>query len=796
MADLFTLPEFAKTIKSINPTASDQDIQKAWQVKAPELENINPAQAMKETMDIAKQMSSGTLKPVDVTAARPTNLTPVEDPRTAETTVPSAVDIPTTAPNPYKGTAQERINPAAPGAAGLSTFEDSELGRQLAQHAKNLQELHAQSRISDIGNAISSGIRGNASPYEAEQKYLAGQADLSKALTYGPLEARQAAAKGAEDLAGKMAERERAGGEFTKSQALGQQELTKARQANISGAMKVEDEQAYRDPKSVQSSVARSMLKSQAGFKELPPDVQQGINNQTISANQLINSGFIDPNFLSAYRKVTDIAKVEAETAKTGAETGGLLQSQKAYEAKSGIAAPSVYSLTSGGQPAPKLSTFGQPSEPAAAEPTVTSKSKYAGDVTATAQKYGVDPNLALHILNKETGGHKDPANAVGPETKYGRAVGVMQLLPSTAADYGLKPEDLTDPAKNIDASMQHLSRLSQKYNGDKLAIAAAYNWGEGAYDKWVANGRKFDQVPQQTRNYIAGLTPRAAAETQKVTPEQQADEKYFGVTKKKWSDRPVNISGSPNAMSMSDSSIVEQQRKEAQDEITAGRRSTQEFNGNVKPAVKFAFENADKFGITPGVGMFSNVFTSTDEAKERDINIKKINEALQDQGLLAKGQTGSAMGNVIAGGIGAAASKIPGGYGPVLSAAAGTIGASLGKADQIKVDSPPALVRQAAVKLSVANALRERMVRDLDRYAKMQDGDISDYTDTKAYKDLVDMKKTIPYILPDGSTQLVDSVDHKTRTALKNAGAKPYDDFIGGVKSAKRESSGAVGGQ
>jgi len=56
-------------------------------------------------------------------------------------------------------------------------------------------------------------------------------------------------------------------------------------------------------------------------------------------------------------------------------------------------------------------------------------------------------------------------------------AVGLMQLLPATATDYG--GPDLCDPIANLEAGAAHLARLLRQYRNISHALAA-YNAGEG----------------------------------------------------------------------------------------------------------------------------------------------------------------------------------------------------------------------------------------------------------------------------------------------------------------------------
>jgi hypothetical protein len=115
------------------------------------------------------------------------------------------------------------------------------------------------------------------------------------------------------------------------------------------------------------------------------------------------------------------------------------------------------------------------------------------------AKKHGASLGLVQHVMHKETGGHKDPANAV---SKAG-ATGVMQLMPKTAKELGVK--NINDPYENIHGGVRYLAQLEQKYKDPKLA-AMAYNWGPGNVDKWLKRGKNERAVPKETRMYVASL--------------------------------------------------------------------------------------------------------------------------------------------------------------------------------------------------------------------------------------------------------------------------------------------------
>jgi soluble lytic murein transglycosylase-like protein len=113
--------------------------------------------------------------------------------------------------------------------------------------------------------------------------------------------------------------------------------------------------------------------------------------------------------------------------------------------------------------------------------------------VRSEASAQGVDEKLALAISMQESRHGRDlnsPAGARGP----------MQLMPGTAAQYGV--EDICDPTQNIRGGVHYLKDLTAQFQGNIMLTAAAYNAGAEAVFK--ARG-----VPSfaETVRYVAAVT-------------------------------------------------------------------------------------------------------------------------------------------------------------------------------------------------------------------------------------------------------------------------------------------------
>lgn len=104
------------------------------------------------------------------------------------------------------------------------------------------------------------------------------------------------------------------------------------------------------------------------------------------------------------------------------------------------------------------------------------SKQEFDGYVQLAAEKYGVDQRIVFAVIETESSYKPFAVSSKG-------ALGLMQILPSTAALYG--EVDLLDPEQNINTGTRHLKYLLDKYDGDLPLALGAYNAGEGAVNKY-----------------------------------------------------------------------------------------------------------------------------------------------------------------------------------------------------------------------------------------------------------------------------------------------------------------------
>jgi soluble lytic murein transglycosylase-like protein len=109
--------------------------------------------------------------------------------------------------------------------------------------------------------------------------------------------------------------------------------------------------------------------------------------------------------------------------------------------------------------------------------------------IEAAARKYKVDPKLVAAVAEVESNGNQDAVSSVG-------AIGVMQLMPDTAASLGVDPYN---KQQNIEGGAKYLRQMLDTFGGDLKKAVAAYNAGPGAV-------KDYGGVPpyKETQNYVS----------------------------------------------------------------------------------------------------------------------------------------------------------------------------------------------------------------------------------------------------------------------------------------------------
>ena len=142
--------------------------------------------------------------------------------------------------------------------------------------------------------------------------------------------------------------------------------------------------------------------------------------------------------------------------------------------------------------------------------------------VREASSKNRLDPDFVSSVIKAESNFKTRAVSKKG-------ALGLMQLMPSTAAQLGVA--DPFDPRANVEAGTAHLSALLDLYNNDPIKALAAYNAG-------AHRVKQYNGVPpyRETRAYINKIVRdfnakkraqmKAAAAAKTATPAKNVNTK------------------------------------------------------------------------------------------------------------------------------------------------------------------------------------------------------------------------------------------------------------------------------
>ena len=125
-----------------------------------------------------------------------------------------------------------------------------------------------------------------------------------------------------------------------------------------------------------------------------------------------------------------------------------------------------------------------------------TGNARIDGLIRFYGKQNGIDPFLIYCLMSQES---KLTSGAVSPKG----AMGLMQLMPGTAARYGVS--NPYDVAQNIAGGTRYLKYLLKMFNGRVDLALAGYNAGEGAVMKYG------NTIPpyNETQNYVKLIIKR-----------------------------------------------------------------------------------------------------------------------------------------------------------------------------------------------------------------------------------------------------------------------------------------------
>lgn len=133
---------------------------------------------------------------------------------------------------------------------------------------------------------------------------------------------------------------------------------------------------------------------------------------------------------------------------------------------------------------------------------------KYSNYVKKYAATFDVPVSLVYSVINVESSFNKNAISKVG-------AIGLMQLMPSTAEEIAIKlgdnfsEQDLYNPETNIKYGCYYLKYLLNMFSGNVTNAVASYNVGFNKVISWLDNSEyslngTLTNIPvNETKNYV-----------------------------------------------------------------------------------------------------------------------------------------------------------------------------------------------------------------------------------------------------------------------------------------------------
>jgi hypothetical protein len=325
-----------------------------------------------------------------------------------------------------------------------------------------------------------------------------------------------------------------------------------------------------------------------------------------------------------------------------------------------------------------------------------------AAEATRIAKEEGVDPALFLRLIHQESGSN--------PQTRKSSkgAIGLTQLMPDTAREMGVNPND---PIDNLRGGARYLRRQLNDFGDPSLALAA-YNAGPGAV-------RKAGGIPNfaETKGYVASIMrPSKDKTSDTLTPKTDelpsAEELFLSGTPVKSSEIHANEEVLPTAEELNLPAVKVEQPPSNVDKFVNYVKSPQGREialalggtlGGVAGGVLTAPAGGE--GAIPGAGV-----GAATAAKIYDIAMQQTGNAPTPTLAQNLGDTAK---DVIAGGAMEVGGQVIGKG--IQLAAKSPLGVALGRYGQKAIDAIP-------TSLSKAN----RLAQQLKEYAVKSGGNVA----------------------------------------------------------------------
>jgi len=134
---------------------------------------------------------------------------------------------------------------------------------------------------------------------------------------------------------------------------------------------------------------------------------------------------------------------------------------------------------------------------PAMSKKLAVRRNRYAALIKRTARRFKLQPELLHAVIRAESAYNPTAVSPAG-------AIGLMQLMPATAARY--KVSDPYDPTENVRGGAQYLRFLLKMFGNNLRLALAGYNAGENAVVKYGNQIPPYPETQQYVRKVVQFL--------------------------------------------------------------------------------------------------------------------------------------------------------------------------------------------------------------------------------------------------------------------------------------------------
>ena len=158
----------------------------------------------------------------------------------------------------------------------------------------------------------------------------------------------------------------------------------------------------------------------------------------------------------------------------------------------------------------PRATRLDRPTTPSIRAPKTVAATErrrgaeYDAFIDEQAAAHGVRPELIRGVIQAES--NFNP-RALSPKG----AMGLMQLMPATAAHLGVR--DPFNALENIRGGIKYLRQLLNRYDRNEALALAAYNAGPGAVDRHGVRVPPYQETQQYVKRILGSMPSAAAAD-------------------------------------------------------------------------------------------------------------------------------------------------------------------------------------------------------------------------------------------------------------------------------------------